>query len=214
MPRSQLNATRVIVAWIIGLIPATTVDAQEPRTGVTVGVAFSTQYPDRFQEGCGNPAAVAPSVRVHHRIYRIVRAELGISGALQLPPGTHCSSGDAVALKAGDLVRQFDAPRGSLSLSTEARVVLTPMRNEDGALRLIGGAAWYPARRSPAWILGAGYRPPRSWGAFVFDIEYWRVGVPYDLERFRLDAPREFLGDGREWQGLVQVRAGITIWSN
>jgi hypothetical protein len=48
----------------------------------------------------------------------------------------------------------------------------------------------------------------------VFDVEYWNVGVAYDLERFRSNAPREFLSDGREWQGFLQVRAGLTIWSH
>lgn len=213
MDRGSLNVRRLFVASIAGLITATAVHAQEPGTGVTLGVALSTRYPDRFHDGCGNPAAVVPSVRLRHRIYRMITAELGISGAVQVPPGTHCSI-DALPLEDGDIVRRFDIPRGSVSLSTEARVVLTPLIGDSGVLRLIGGGAWFPARRSPAWMLGAGFRPPISRGALVFDIEYWSVGVAYDLERFRLDGPREFLDDGREWQGFLQVRAGITIWSN
>jgi hypothetical protein len=207
------RVTRAVVTSIIGLITSTAVHAQEPGTGVTVGVALSTQYPDRFHDGCGNPAAVVPSVRLHHRIYRIIMAELGISGALKVPPGTYCSI-DALSLEDGDIVRRFDIPHGSFSLSTEARVVLTPQIGENGVLRLIGGGAWYPTRRSPGWVVGAGFRPPFSRGAFVFDIEYWTVGVAYDLERFRSDAPSDFLDDGREWQGFLQVRAGFTIWSN
>jgi len=214
MPRRQLKVTSVVVASVIALIHATMVHAQEARRSVTAGVAISTQYPDRFKEGCGNPAAVAPSVRVYHRIYGIITAELGISGSIQMPPGSYCSTGDALPLEDGDIVRHFDTTRGSLSVSGEARVVLTPMSNGDGAVRLIAGGAWYPARKSPAWVVGAGYRPLNWWGALVFDVEYWSVGVAYDLERFRLDAPREFLGDGREWQGFLQLRAGITLWSN
>jgi len=208
----QSKAAWIVAAAIIGLIPPTGTHAQEPRTGVTLGVAIATQYPDQFKEGCGNPAAVAPSVRIYHRLYRVA-GELGISGSIQMPPGAYCSGGDAVPLEDGDVVRRFDVPRGSLSLSTEARVIVTPMSSEGGALRLIGGGAWYPVRRSPAWIAGVGYRPLSSWGAWVFDVEYWNVGVAYDLERFRINGPGESLGNGRDWQGFFQVRAGITIWS-
>jgi hypothetical protein len=78
---------------------------------------------------------------------------------------------------------------------------------------LIGGGAWYPARQSPAWIIGAGYRPLRRWGTLVIDVERWNVGVEYELERFRTGAPREPLGEGREWQAFWQVRFGFTLWS-
>jgi hypothetical protein len=211
VPRSQLNIAGVVVACIAGLMLAANVPAQEPRTTATLGLAVSTQFPDRVQAGCGNLAAAAPSVRVHQRLHRIVSAELGIAGAFRL---ASCSSADLVPLQDGEVFRNYDTPRGKVSLSTEGRIVLTPLGNEDGALRLIGGGAWFPVSGSPAWIVGAGFRPPRSWGAFVFDVEYWNVGVAYDLERFRSNAPREFLSDGREWQGFLQVRAGLTIWSH
>jgi hypothetical protein len=212
MPRSRrLNVTGIAVAAIM-LLPAGRTAAQEPRTGVTIGAAFATQYPDRFQEGCGNPAAVAPSVRIHHRVARVA-AELGVSGSIQMPPGVTCTS-DSVPLQDGDLVRRFDTSQGSLSVSTEARLIVTPLSSEGDALRLIGGGAWYLARSAPAWIVGAGYRPVNSWGAWVFDVEYWNVGVAYDLERFRSTGPREFLSTGRDWQGFIQVRAGITVWTN
>jgi hypothetical protein len=97
----------------------------------------------------------------------------------------------------------------------EARVVLTPVGSEEnGVLRVIGGGAWYAARSSPAWILGLGYRRPGAWGGLVVDIERWNVGVAYDLERFRIGAPREPLGEGREWQRFWQVRLGFTLWSS
>lgn len=213
MTRNSMNATQLFVALVFGLMTATALDAQERATGITPGVALSTQYPDRFQDGCGNPAALVPSVRLHHRITRIIAADVGISSAIQVPPGTYCSS-DVVPLEDGDIVRRFDAPRGSVSLSTEARVILSPLVLEEGEVRLIGGGAWYPVHRTPAWILGTGFRPAISRGVFVFDIEYWRVGVAYDLERFRIDGPRELLDRGREWQGFLQIRAGMTVWSN
>lgn len=213
MFRIRLNLTRAVVASIVGLVHATTLHAQEPRNGLAVGLAVSTQYPDRFQVGCGNPLAAAPSIRAHRRMSGILSAELGVSGMFQLPPGPYCSD-DAVPLADGDVVRDFAPSRGNLSLAGEARVVLTPIGSGDGDLRLIGGGAWYPARNSPAWIVGAGYRPPTSWGALVFDVEYWTVGAAYDLERFRVGAPRERLGNGREWQGFLQFRVGITVWSS
>lgn len=69
---------------------------QEPSTGITVGVAFATQYPDRFQEGCANPTGAGPSVRAHRRIHRRLTAELGVSGHIQMPPASHSSCGDVV----------------------------------------------------------------------------------------------------------------------
>lgn len=210
---------RVRMGVFLGAAALTTVSistlahAQEPSAGITVGLGFATQYPDRFQEGCGNPAGAAPSVRAHYRVHRLLTAELGVAGHIQIPPGHHCSV-DALPLMDGDVVRNFEPGRGSVSLAGEARVVLTPVRSEDGTLRLIGGGAWYPARNSPAWIVGAGYRPLASWGALVFDVERWNVGVAYDLERFRTGAPRESLGGGREWQAFWQIRVGITLWSN
>ncbi len=213
MSRSRLIVRMAIVASIIGLIHATMLHAQEPRRRLTVNLALSTQYPDRFQVGCGNPLAAAPSIRGEHHVLGILTAELGISGMLQIPPGPYCSN-DALPLMDGDIVRHFTPRRGNLSVAGEARVVLTPRRAQGGAVRVIGGGAWYPARRSPAWILGAGYGPLTTWGALVVDVEYWRVGVAYDLERFRLGAPRELLGNGREWQGFVQVRFGFRIWSS
>jgi hypothetical protein len=114
----------------------------------------------------------------------------------------------------GDVVRDFDVHRGSVSPVADARLVLTPLTTKSGTLRLIGGGAWYPAQNVPAWIVGAGYRPLTSWGAWVIDIERWNVGVEYELERFRTGAPREPLGDGREWQALWQIRLGITLWSS
>lgn len=203
-----LTAAALANVWI-----STPVHAQEPSTGITVGLAVATQYPDRFQEGCGNPAAAVPSVRAHHRIHRLLTAELGVAGHIQIPPGHYCSV-DALPLMDGDVVRNFEPGRGSVSLAGEARAVLTPVTSEHGTLRLIGGGAWYPARNSPAWIVGAGYRPLTSWGALVFDVERWNVGVAYDLERFRTGAPREPLGEGREWQAFWQIRLGITLWSS
>jgi hypothetical protein len=202
-----------VVVSIVCLASAATVDAQEPRTGITAALALSTRYPEAFQDDCGSHVAAAPSIRAHRRLYRMVSAELAVSGLIQMPPGTSSSCGDAVPLEDGDIRRYYDAPRGDVSLAGEARVILTPLNDADGTLRLIGGGAWFPARRSSAWILGAGYRPPTSWGALVLDIERWSVGVDYDLERFRVGAPREHLADGREWQGFWQVRVGITVWS-
>jgi hypothetical protein len=196
----------------VGLIAART-PAQEPGTGITVGLGLATQYPDRFKEGCGNPVGVVPSIRVHHRMHRLLIAELGVSGHVQFPPGQYCSAGDAIPLVDGDVVRDFEARRGSVSVAGEARLVLTPVTVREGTVRLIGGGAWYLVGRSPAWIAGAGYRAPTSWGVLVFDIERWSVGVPYELERFRSGAPREPLGDGREWQAFWQIRAGLTVWS-
>jgi hypothetical protein len=113
----------------------------------------------------------------------------------------------------GDMVRDFEPGRGSVSVAGEARVVLTPVASERGTLRVIGGGAWYLTRNSPAWIVGAGYRLPAARGALVFDVERWNVGVAYDLERFRTGAPREPLGRGREWQAFWQIRVGISLWS-
>jgi hypothetical protein len=79
--------------------------------------------------------------------------------------------------------------------------------SEAGTVRLIAGGAWYLARNSPAWIVGAGYRR----GALVLDVERWNVGAAYELERFRTGAPREPLGDGREWQAFWQIRLGLTL---
>jgi hypothetical protein len=204
-------AVPTAVAWATVLI-STLAHAQETSTGLTVGLAFASQYPDRFQEGCGNPAGAAPSVRAHHRIHRLVTAELGVAGHIQIPPGQYCSV-DVLPLMDGDVIRDFEPSRSSVSLAGEARIVLTPVTSEQGTVRLIGGGAWYLTRRSPAWIVGAGYRPRTSWGALVFDVERWDVGVAYDLERFRTGAPREPLGEGREWQAFWQIRLGITLWS-
>jgi hypothetical protein len=212
MQRARIAVVLATAVSATGLISAPT-HAQEPGTGLTVGMAFATQYPDRFQEGCGNPAGAVPSVRAHHRIHRLLTAELGVSAHIQIPPGRYCSI-DAVPLMDGDVVRDFDVPRGSVSLAGEARLVLTPLTSKSGTLRLIGGGAWYPSQNVPAWIVGAGYRPLTSWGAWVIDIERWNVGVEYELERFRTGAPREPLGDGREWQALWQIRIGITLWSS
>lgn len=202
-----LTATTLPTALITGFS-----HAQEARTGLTVGVGFATQYPDRFQEGCGNPASVAPSARAHHRVHDLLTAELGVSGHIQIPPGQYCSV-DAIPLMDGDLVRSYEAGRSSVSVTAEARLVFTPVTLEDGTVRLIGGGAWYPARNTPAWIVGAGYRPFTRWGAFVLDVERWHVGVAYELERFRTAAPRERVGGGREWQALWQFRLGMTVWS-
>ena len=211
MSRRRLGLVLIAVVLAAGSISARA-HGQEAGTGITVGLAFATQYPDGFQEGCGNPAGAVASVRAHHRLHRLLTAELGVAGHIQIPPGHYCTE-DAVPLMDGDIVRSYDAGRGSVSLAGEARVVLTPVSIEDGTLRVIGGGAWYAARNSPAWIVGAGYRPLTSWGAWVFDIERWNVGVPYELERFRTGAPREALGDGREWQAFWQIRFGLTLWS-
>jgi hypothetical protein len=209
----RIGIVLTAAALATGLITART-HGQEPRTGITVGLAFATEYPDRFQNGCGdNTAGAVPSVRAHRRIHRLLTAELGVSGHIQLPPGQYGTCGDIVPLMDGDTIRTFDVRRSSVSLSGEARMVLTPVTIEDGTLRLIGGGAWYPAGDSPAWIVGAGYRPVTKWGTLVFDVERWNLGVPYVRERFRTGAPREPLGDGREWQAFWQIRLGITVWS-
>ncbi len=213
MHRVRMGVTRAAVAFALALISARALHAQQPRTGVTAGLAFATQYPDRFQEGCGNPVGAAPFVQAHHRIHRFMTAELGISAQIQVPPGNYCVV-DAIPLMDGDVVRAFRSTAGSVSVAGEARIVLTPVASEDGMLRVIGGGAWYPARSSPAWIFGLGYRLPSSWGALVLDIERWNVGVAYDLERFRIGAPRESLGEGREWQRFWQIRVGFTLWSS
>jgi len=212
--RPRVIFTRIAVAQLVALFSVGTLHAQEPPAGMTLAIAFVTEYPDRFQEGCGNPVALAPSVRAHHRIYRRLSAELGVSATFQMPPGVYSSCGDAVPLVDGDIRRYFDPPRGSMSLAGEARLVLSPALRTDNALRLIGGGAWYPARSSPAWILGAGYRSGLSRGSLVVDVEWWNVGVAYDLEQYRVGLPREFLGSGREWQGFWQIRVGVNIWSS
>jgi hypothetical protein len=213
MVRRRMGFVLASAALATVLISAHT-RAQEPGTGVTAGLAVASQYPDGFQEGCGDPAGAVVAIRVHHRVYRFLTSELGISGQIQVPPGHYATCGDALPLMDGDVVRTFEARRGSVSLAGETRLVLTPGLSGLGTLRLIGGGAWYPARKSPAWILGAGYRPPTSWGSFVFDVERWNVGVEYEVERFRTGAPREPLGGGRDWQAFWQIRAGITLWSS
>ena len=213
MNRVRIGATWAAVAFALAPISARTLHAQQPRTGVTAGLAFATQYPDRFQVSCGNPVGAAPFVQAHHRIHRFLTAELGISAQIQVPPGTYCVV-DAIPLMDGDVVRAYRSTTGSVSLAGEARIVLTPVGSESGMLRVIGGGAWYPARSSPAWILGLGYGRPSAWGPLVLDIERWNVGVAYDLERFRAGAPRERLGEGREWQRFWQIRVGFTLWSS
>ncbi len=206
-----MRLIRIVSALV--LLMSGPLAAQQRHTGLTAGLAVSTQYPDRFQDGCGNPAAAVGSIRAHHQFARFLTAELGLSGLLQLPPGATSSCGDALPLQNGDVVRAFATSPGSTTLSTETRVVLTPMPSGARAFRLIGGGAWFPAHDSPAWFLGVGYRPPTPRGAFLFDIEHWRVGVAYDLERFRTGLPREHLGNGREWQGFWVARFGVLVWS-
>ncbi|MGH7467924.1 MAG: hypothetical protein ACRENP_08045 [Longimicrobiales bacterium] len=213
MHRVRMGVTGPAVAFALALISARALHAQQPRTGVTPGLAFASQYPDRFQEGCGNPVGAAPFVQAHHRIHRFLTAELGISAQIQVPPDPYCVV-DAIPLRDGDVVRDFPSTTGNVSMAGEARIVLTPVGSEDSIHRVIGEGAWYPARSSPAWILGLGYRRPNSWGAQILDIERWNVGVAYDLERFRIGAPRESLGEGREWQRFWQLRVGFTLWSS
>jgi len=205
--------TRAAVAVAVLVSSAGSLDAQQPRLGVTAGLGVATQYPDRFQEGCGNPAGAAPFVQAHHRIHRLVSAELGLSAQIQIPPGAYCTA-DLVPLMDGDVIRDFRSSTGSVSVAGEARVVLTPVAGEDGMFRVIGGGAWYLARSSPAWIAGLGYRRSSSRGAWVVDVEQWNVGVAYDLERFRTGGAREPLGEGREWQRFWQIRVGLTLWSS
>jgi len=213
MLRVPSNVTWAAVAIVLLVSIGRPLDAQQPRMGVTAGLGFATQYPDRFQEGCGNPAGAAPFAQAQHRIHRLVSAELAISAQIQIPPGPYCTV-DEVPLMEGDVVRDFRSSTGSVSLTGEARVVLTPVTSEGGTLRVIGGGAWYLTRSSPAWIVGLGYRRPSTWGALVLDIEQWNVGVAYDLERFRTGGLREPLGEGREWQRFWQIRVGFTLWSS
>lgn len=202
-----------VLAGVAALLGAAPASAQIPGTSLTVGLAVSSQYPDRFQPGCGDPFAAAPSIRGHQRLSGWLTAELGISGLLQLPPGAYCTV-DPLPLEDGQVYRDYSPSRGSLSLAGEGRLVLTPFHVSGSPVRLIGGGAWFVARNTPAWIVGAGFRPMSRWGAMVVDIERWSVGAAYDLERFHAGAPREHLGEGREWQALWQVRIGLTVWSH
>jgi hypothetical protein len=150
---------------------------------------------------------------MRYRASALLTGEFGFGAQIQLPPTATGPCGIALPPNDGDLQRNFDSTRASISVTSEARMVATPIASANGSLRIIGGGAWYLNRAVPAWLAGVGFRRRASFGAIILDVERWSVGVPYELERFRLGAPDESLGMRREWQAFWHLRLGVTVWS-
>ena len=202
----------LIAVAAAGLIVPATLHGQARSFGITPAFAYATAYPDRFRDVCADVVGVVPSIHGHYRVGRFLTTELGISSQFQVQSGpTHTCP--ALPPLDGELRPRYDISRGSVSVAAEGRLVFTPLSNAGGSLRVIGGGAWYLNRGTPAWIVGAGFRPLTSWGAVVVDVERWGVGFPYDIERVRLGQAGEIVGSGRAWQRLWQFRLGVTVWS-
>jgi hypothetical protein len=206
------------VLLVVGFVPR--VNAQVPRFSVDASLAFLSSYPERLVEGCGHAAGVSPSIRLQYRANRLLSAEVGVSGQVQVPPDAGpCDILIPLPLPGQTyVVRTFDAAPSNTSGTLEARAVLTPVANAAGTLRLLGGMAWYPGRSAEAWMVGAGLRPRTTWGAVVLDVERWQVGSSYRRVRVRYGSSVsnptvETLGSGREWGGHWQYRLGFAIWT-
>ena len=212
---ARVRAAFLLLALLA--LGAPDVAAQAPDLELEASFAYQSRYPDRLNQGCGTGFGLVPSARLRYRASRLFVAEVGVDGQFEVKAENQTGCGIALP-PIGEGMRtapSFDVNNGSPSIVPAARVVVTPVENDFGSLRALAGAAWYFGRSTPAWLVGGGLRTRTSWGAVTFDVEHWRVGVPYRLlrETYHPDGNiEESLGDRREWTGHWQFRLGFVVW--
>ena len=193
--------------------------AQAPDFELEAAFAYQTHYPQRLNEGCGTGFGLVPSLRLRYRTSRLFVAELGVGSQFEVKTEHQTGCGIAIPpLPAGSRTAPaFDIGTGSPSVVSTGRLVLTPIENDYGSFRTFAGAAWYVGRNTPAWLVGGGLRSATSWGAVIFDVERWTVGVPYRLLRETYHPEGnivENLGNHREWSTHWQFRLGFAVWQS
>jgi len=216
--------TRMKTLVLIGLLaPLATVArdaaAQAPSLEIEAAMAFQTRYPVLLNDGCGHGFGIVPSTKLRYRANGVLVGEIGLAGQFEVETERPPICEAFPPPPDGDWIRRaYDTRRGNPSVVAEGRLVLTPIENDHGSFRTIGGLAWYLGRNTPAWLVGSGLRSRTAWGAVTVDVEFWNVGAPYDVIREHYTGGEvtavDHLSRDREWDGHWQFRLGFVIWQS
>ena len=209
-------------ALLGALLMATTLvssaDAQEFTYAADIGFGGLTTLPAALQPACGGAHGLGPSVRGYYRPHPIISTELTLSAAFAFGEERATDCGVIWPLEPGRSItrREIDGTAHAISPGLEGRIVLTPVSGNGSRVRLIGGGIAFPMQRAIGWLVGGGIMGATPWGAWVFDVERWKVGSGYTTHRVTGVEPfghmtSEQIGEGREWVTLWHIRLGFVV---
>lgn len=216
--RVPVGPAAIAALWLgLAAAPGSAQSGRLPRTGVDAVAGFMSDFPSPIDRGC-HQAAVSLGARGFHAMHRWLSVEAGIGVQVSVLEQNITDCGGLIPPPqpgVPTIISGYTGGRSNAAVVPEARLVITPVDNAGGSLRLLGGAGWYLGRDTPAWLVGAGLRFRWSASSLVLDVERWNAGVPIDTRRVTtvIDGADivEPISSDREWIGFFQYRLGFSV---
>jgi hypothetical protein len=215
---------RAVAVFLLAVLAPAAVRAQAvgapPAWRIDGALAFMRHFPPDLDEGCREYGAAA-GVRLHYRAHRLFAIEAGVGAQFSLVDREILDCGGLFnfPLAPGEtmVLTGYSGERSNMAIVPDLRLIVTPVSNAGGSLRLIGGTGWYVGRSTPAWLIGGGVRFKTRRSSIVLDIERWNAGIP--MKTFRLTGVTagpemvELIATDRDWFRFVQYRLGFSFWT-